>query len=126
MFKSRNWIVSVLLLLLVCFSVSAQDETGDDPAKEIQNPVANLISLPYRYNLDFGANSYDPIQGVYHDRAIHTLNIQPVYPFSFEKFNLVTRTIIPIKRLPRDIEDSKSGLGDISLNLYITSGSHTK
>ncbi|WP_297097590.1 hypothetical protein [uncultured Draconibacterium sp.] len=121
MYKISNRFLVVLMVLFVCFSVAAQEETESDLAKKIQNPVANLISLPFQYNIDFGANSYDPIQGVYHDRAIHTLNIQPVYPFSFEKFNLITRTIIPIKRLPLDIEDSKSGLGDISLNLYITS-----
>ena len=121
MYRNKNRFVGALMLLFGCLSVTAQEDTGSDLAKKNQNPVTNLISLPFQYNLDFGANSYDPIQGVYHDRAIHTLNIQPVYLFLLEKFNLITRTIIPIKRLPFDIKDAKPGLEDIRLNLYITS-----
>jgi hypothetical protein len=58
-------------------------------AKETQNPVANLISVPFQNNFNFGIDPNDATQWV--------LNVQPVIPITLSKdWNLITRTIIPI------------------------------
>ena len=58
-------------------------------AKASQNPVANLISVPFQNNTNFPIGSYDRVQNV--------LNIQPVIPIQLDKdWNLITRIIIPV------------------------------
>lgn len=98
----------------------AQDEEGDnDLEKQIQNPVASLISLPFQNNLDFGIGPYN--------RTRNTLNIQPVWPFSLgENLNLITRTIIPIVSQPLGENDSEFGLGDINMSFFLTSAKPKK
>jgi hypothetical protein len=65
------------------------EETTAALAKAAQNPIANLISLPFQYNTNFG---YGPLG----QRTQNVLNIQPVIPIPLSKdLLLVTRTIIP-------------------------------
>ena len=49
-------------------------ENNTDLAKQTQNPVADLISLPFQNNTSFGIGPNNRMQNV--------LNIQPVVPFS--------------------------------------------
>lgn len=106
----------LIALLVSCGYVIAQDATppaAGDLEKKIQNPIANMISVPFQNNTDFGIGPYD--------RARNTLNIQPVIPVSLsENLNLITRTIIPIISQPIGETDNESGLGDISLSLFLT------
>ncbi|NIK92423.1 transporter [Mangrovimonas sp. CR14] len=81
----------LVVALLFGYSIYAQDETSsaDALAKQLQNPVASLISVPFQGNLDFG---YDPENG-----TKFTLNIQPVIPISIsENWNLIGRVILPV------------------------------
>ena len=48
-------------------------ESDTDLAKQIQNPVGDLISFPLQYSVNFG---YGP-----HGGTQHVLNLQPVIPF---------------------------------------------
>src|SRR5262249_44922765 len=67
----------------------AAAESATDLAKQIQNPVGDLISLPLQYNVNFG---YGP-----HHAAQHVVNLQPVIPIHINAdWNLITRTILPI------------------------------
>src|SRR5215468_6254274 len=74
-----------------CF-VIAQEKKGASPeevANKLSNPVANLISVPFQNNVDYGI-------GPYHGSK-YTLNFQPVIPVSLSpKLNLITRYIIPV------------------------------
>jgi hypothetical protein len=106
-------------LFLLTFGVTlAQNEEepaagSGDLAKQIQNPIASLISLPFQNNTDFGIGSFDGTR--------NTLNIQPVVPFALgSKTNLVTRTIIPVISQPTGPNNSKFGVGDINLSLFLT------
>ncbi|BDG70457.1 hypothetical protein [Roseomonas fluvialis] len=60
-----------------------------DLARAAQNPVADLISLPFQNDTNFNYGPNGHIQNV--------LNIQPVVPIRLsEDWNLVTRTILQI------------------------------
>lgn len=87
----RNWhsvpIVAVTLLLMNC-GASAQ-ESSEDLAKKLSNPIASLISVPFQGNYDSG---YGP-----NDGEKYYVNVQPVIPFTLnENWNLISRTILPI------------------------------
>jgi hypothetical protein len=79
-------------------------------AKTVQNPIANLVSLPFQYNYLSGVGTYD--------RNALNLNIQPVIPFPGDKWNIITRTIIPVNSVPIGEDGSAFGFGDINLSLF--------
>ncbi|MFK5854853.1 MAG: neuromedin U [Bacteroidota bacterium] len=97
----------LLVIMLGVFSVNAQD-TQEELAKEMANPLADLMSFPFQNNLNM---NYGP-----HNRNVNVLNIQPVIPLFKGKF--ITRTIIPIVSIPDFAQESgmeSTGLGDIVL-----------
>ncbi len=109
-----------LLLLLLGGIVSAQTD-ADALAKQLQNPIANLISLPIQGNFDYGVGPTD-------GRRM-TLNIQPVIPVSIgENWNLITRTIMPIISQNDAFGNSGSqfGLGDIVATGFFSPKEPTK
>jgi hypothetical protein len=57
------------------------ENLGEDLAKESQNPIGNIISLPFENNFDFGVGPEDAF--------VYKLNLKPVYPFDFKKVNLI-------------------------------------
>jgi hypothetical protein len=84
------------------------DETSDiELAKKSQNPVGNLISLPFENNFDVGAGPKDAL--------IYTLNLKPVYPLAVGKdWTLINRLTLPVVYQGERVsgEGSKLGLGD--------------
>ncbi len=82
-------------------------------AKAAQNPIANLISVPFQNNTGF---NFGP-----RERTQNTLNIQPVVPFKLsDDWNLITRTIVPIVHQPSLVkgDSSDNGVGDINPTLF--------
>jgi len=100
---------SLLAAVAAVLPISAQEA---DLAKQIQNPVASLISLPFQNNIDTGIGDFD--------RTRNTLNIQPVIPASLGGATLIIRTILPIITQPIGAADSKTGLGDINMSVFVT------
>jgi len=93
----------------------ASDGEGDDGelAKSAQNPIGNLISLPFQNNMNFDVGSADRTQNI--------LNIQPVWPIGLsKKWNLITRTILPVISQPAPGTDRTSGLGDLNFTGFIS------
>ena len=112
----------VVILLTFAFlsanaaeSASDQDSKTEELAKETQNPIANLISVPFQNNFNFGIGPNDATQ--------YLLNIEPVIPISLNKdWNLITRTIMPIINQPSPAPGigSEFGLGDINPTVFIS------
>jgi hypothetical protein len=87
-----NWPFQTVgnLSLGVVTESPAEAAEEDNLAKQLSNPVASLISVPFQANEDFG---YGPS----HNGYKFTLNIQPVIPISISKdWNVIVRTIFPI------------------------------
>ena len=95
---------------------SKQGVSDDELVKQTQNPVADLISVPFQYNFNFSA-------GPKHNHQILLLNIQPVIPIHMtENWNLITRTILPVINLPSLAPGigSATGLGDINPTFFLS------
>ncbi len=64
-------------------------ESDTDLAKQLQNPVGDLVSFPIQYNTNFG---YGPHRGTQ-----YVVNLQPVIPFHVnDDWNIITRAILPV------------------------------
>jgi hypothetical protein len=80
------WIMG--LLALVATPAAADDDAGK-LAKDLSNPVASLISLPFQFNDDC---CFGPKDG---GRVL--LNIQPVIPVKLsDDMTVIVRTILPV------------------------------
>lgn len=110
--------LSLLFLILMAENVTAQkNKSAEDLAKAAQNPVANMISLPFQNNTNFNFGPEEKTQNI--------LNVQPVIPFSLTKdWNLITRTIIPVMSQPgfTPAQDRTNGIGDTSFTAFLSPG----
>ena len=87
----------------------------DDLAKAVQNPIANLVSVPFQNNTSFEFGPEEKTQNV--------LNIQPVLPFQLsDGWNLITRTIVPVVSQPKlnPAQDRENGLGNTLFSGFLS------
>ena len=93
---------------------SREPSEDGDLAKKSQNPIADLVSLPFQSNTNFNSGPFNRTQEI--------LNIQPVVPMHLnEDWNVISRTIIPLVSQPDPLRDSSTnGIGDITQSLFLS------
>ena len=114
--RARQRLALVVLAFALTSASTARAALGpEELAKLAQNPIANLISVPFQNNTNF---NYGPEGGTQ-----NILNIQPVIPVTLNKdWNLITRTIFPLIWQPEmsPAQDSTFGLGDTQLSAFLS------
>lgn len=119
------------MLILSTFSTSslwAQQVPADssdtsqeaDLAKKVNNPVANLVSVPIKLDWDTGIGTTDAKQATY--------VVQPVIPISLnEDWNVISRTVVPAfinlqSPVPGggDSDGDFDGMGDILQSFFFS------
>jgi hypothetical protein len=101
-----------IALLILTQAAASAAESDEELAKKTQNPVANLISVPFQSNWDFNI-------GPKEDKSNYLLNIQPVIPVSLNAdYNLIIRTILPVKANESPV--STAGLGDTVQSFFFS------
>jgi len=99
------------ILSLFTFQAKAQDNTSEKLSEQAANPLADLMSFPFQNNLNINHGPFN--------RNVNVLNIQPVIPFAGG--TIITRTILPIVRIPDFASENgtlSSGLSDIVLTTF--------
>jgi hypothetical protein len=92
---------------------SAFAQSADELAEQTQNPVANLISVPFQANWDVGIGAREAVGT--------TLNIQPVAPFSLTKeWNVILRAIMPLVSQPTDDGPRINGMSDVVATAFLS------
>lgn len=101
--------------ILVGLSGSIQASDEDTLAKQLVNPVADLISVPFQFNYDRGI-------GAGGEGSRVTVNVQPVIPFSLnDNWNLISRTIVPLTTQNDVVPGSRqTGVGDIVQSIFFS------
>jgi hypothetical protein len=92
--------------------------SSEELAKLAQNPVGNLVSVPFQNNTNFNVGPNDGTQDI--------LNIQPVIPIEINRdWNLITRTILPLIWQPGFYpgQGTRFGLGDIQMSGFVSPSS---
>ena len=121
-----KFLIIAVLIIFCGAPVMAQDQTeqaqgGGDLRSAVQNPISSLISLPFKFTFDYGADNGEA----------SFLNIQPVIPVTVGDWNLVNRVIMPLIDTDGEITgtpdipnppagDGATGLGDINYSLFFS------
>jgi hypothetical protein len=127
--SSSTFIKLAVGALLVMATTAAHAQQGEDLRDTAQNPIGDLISVPFQNNTNFDIGHTDNTQNV--------LNIQPVYPFHLNPdWNLIARPILPVINQPPflsgpelgaaeqvvgpEIGETEFGLGDLTPEFFFS------
>mgnify|MGYP003585253685 FL=1 len=112
---ARSFAIASVASALLAGTSAQAEMSADELAKLAQNPVGNLISVPFQNNTNL---NYGPQKGTQ-----NILNIQPVIPISVNRdWNIITRTIVPVIWMPAMGPgiDSLNGVGDTVVTAFLS------
>lgn len=90
-----------------------QDDEATRLAKQTQNPVSDLISVPLQDNFNFNTGSFNRLQ--------YTGLLQPVAPIGLgPDWKVIVRPILPFTDQPVGASYDRFGLGDLTLQTYFS------
>jgi len=104
-----------LVAVMAAAGPARADMSAEELAKLAQNPVGNVISLPFQNNTNL---NFGPEKGTQ-----NILNIQPVFPISVgPDWNIITRTILPVIWNPSlgPGDSATSGIGDLQFTAFLS------
>jgi hypothetical protein len=113
--ESRCLAAAAFAAAAVAVAPAHAEMSAEELAKLAQNPVGNLISLPFQNNTNL---NFGPQKGTQ-----NILNIQPVIPISVNsEWNVITRTIVPVIWNPSlgPGDPATTGTGDTSLTAFLS------
>jgi hypothetical protein len=95
-----------MISVSLCVESTFAEEQDENMAKQSQNPVGDIISLPFVSRFDFDAGPEDAFA--------YTMELKPVYPVTFGDINLINRLIVPItyQEAKTKAQDDEFGLSD--------------
>jgi hypothetical protein len=96
-------------------AAQAAPPSAADLARQLSNPVASLVSVPFQFNWDQPVGPGDETRFV--------LNVQPVIPLSLnDDWNLILRWIMPYIGQPPLFEGGvpTQGMGDIGASMFFS------
>jgi hypothetical protein len=114
--NSNITLVAVAFLIAASLStVATAQQNQAEIAKKLNNPIADLVSVPFQFN-------YDGDLGPAEKGERYLLNIQPVIPVHInDEWNVISRTILPLVKLedvpPGNDED---GAGDVLQSFFFS------
>jgi hypothetical protein len=114
-FQVRFLAVLVAVSALLAAALPAWAQESSEIAKQAQNPIASLISVPLE-------NDFNPQTGINKEDS-YVLEMKPVVPFKLsDDWTLITRTIIPVIQVPdlAPTVDGTTGVGDVQLSLFLS------
>jgi hypothetical protein len=104
---------SALTASLLAATPALAELSAEELAKLAQNPVGNLISVPFQNNTNLNVGPDKRNQNI--------LNIQPVIPISVNsEWNIITRTIVPVISQPLPDGDRTNGIGDTVFTAFLS------
>ena len=106
---------AVVALTVLAVPPAQAELSEEELAKLAQNPVGNLISVPFQNNTNL---NFGPERGTQ-----NILNIQPVVPISINsEWNIITRTILPVIWNPSlgPGIPAKEGTGDTVFTAFLS------
>ena len=106
---------AAIAAIMAAATAAHAELSSEELAKIAQNPVGNLISVPFQENLNLNTGPYSKNQNV--------LNIQPVVPIDInEDWNIITRTILPVLSLPplSPYQGRVNGIGDVQFTAFLS------
>jgi len=122
MTRFQTHIIGVATSLLVVMPLppahaeeASSNASGESLLEKSQNPISDLISVPFQFNVNFNVGQLDGTQML--------LNVQPVYPATLnEKWNLIIRPITPVIYNPALVPGGAStfGIGDLNPQFFFS------